>query len=126
MGDELHRLTSAQQNDFRPRLHFAVGLFSQQARGVESFGKFLSLHPARAMPVMETVFSLLTLLPLTQSGQLPPPPHITPAMGHNMAARMALSKVLLAIAKASPHVSNRLPWRGMVFMHVFICMSFRV
>jgi hypothetical protein len=67
----------------------------QQSRGLEAFARFLPAAPELLVPMVNSLFDCMAMIPLESSGQQPPPAKVTPQWKDEVAARMQLAKVRL-------------------------------
>lgn len=87
-----------------PSLHVDLGrtfpvCAPQQAEAYEAFGKYLSVRPDLAVPLVRACLEHMALLPLDEPGSSPPPTHASPAWKKGFEARLCMATAVVTLAK---------------------------
>ncbi|MEW5319093.1 MAG: hypothetical protein WDW38_010263 [Sanguina aurantia] len=77
-------------------------LMMLQAEAYEAFGKYLSVRPDLAVPLVRACLEHMALLPLDEPGSSPPPTHASPAWKKGFEARLCMATAVVTLAKAAP------------------------
>lgn len=96
----------------------------QHARALEAFGRYLSHYPDMLVPLVQSSFEILQMVPLEANGQLPPPAQVSHQWKEDAVARLSMAKVG-AIARSNGLCSYAQPdkqwtWMELCFYTTFI------